>query len=36
VKALTASDVQEAARVYAGGANRVRLVLASDDATAAR
>ena len=36
VKALTAADVQEAARVYASGANRVRLVLASDDATAGR
>ena len=36
VKALTAADVQAAARVYASGANRVRLVLASDDATAGR
>jgi zinc protease len=29
VKALTAADVQAAARTYAGGSNRVRLVLAS-------
>ena len=36
VKALTTADVQAAARVYTNGANRLRLVLASDEVPAAR
>jgi zinc protease len=36
VKALTTADVQTAARVYTDGANRVRLVLASERVAAGR